>query len=138
LAQKPDTRRSDLLFEQFIARKMIMTTIRIARSRALVSRRLSQRLPYYLTPDAAHALIDAAKTERDSLLLRFIWEAGVRISKAISLRLEDVGREGIIGLVNAGQKAYSRAIMLPGAAPCVPLGEHQETEIIAVKGGPGW
>ena len=68
---------------------------RIAKSRALVSRRLSQRLPYYLTPEEAHALIDATITERDRLLLRLLWEAGIRISEATALKLEDVGREGI-------------------------------------------
>jgi len=75
---------------------------RIAKSRALVSRRLSQRLPFYLTLDEAHALIDATMSERDSLLLRLLWESGVRISEAISLRLEDVGRESIRVLGKGG------------------------------------
>ena len=32
----------------------------------------SRRLPYYLTPDEAHALIDSAENERDRLLLRLL------------------------------------------------------------------
>ena len=82
---------------------------RITKSRALASRRLSQRLPYYLTPDEAHALIDATRTERDRLLLRLLWEAGVRISEAITLRLEDVGREGIRVL---GKGAIERVVFV--------------------------
>ena len=82
---------------------------RITKSRALASRRLSKRLPYYLTPDEAHALIDATRTERDRLLLRLLWEAGVRISEAITLRLEDVGREGIRVL---GKGAIERVVFV--------------------------
>ena len=65
-----------------------------ALARAQVSRHLS-RLPYYLTIEEAHQLIDAAEIERDRLLLRTLWEAGLRISEAITLRLGNVGRDGI-------------------------------------------
>lgn len=82
---------------------------RIAKSRALVSRRLSRSLPYYLTPDEAHALIDATTIERDRLLLRLLWEAGVRISEALALRLEDVGREGIRVL---GKGGFERVVFV--------------------------
>lgn len=56
---------------------------------------MSRRLPYYLTPEEAHQLIDAAENERDRLFLRLLWETGARVSEAISLRLGDVGRDGI-------------------------------------------
>ncbi len=64
-------------------------------AKAHVSHRLSRRLPYYLTPEEVHCLIDAADNERDRLLLRLLWETGVRISEAIALRLGDIGRDGI-------------------------------------------
>ena len=67
----------------------------IAIARGRVSRHLSRRLPHYLTPEEAHLLIDAAETERDRLLLELLWETGVRVSEAIFLRLESVGRDGI-------------------------------------------
>ena len=86
-----------------------MATTKITKARALVSRRLSQRLPYYLTPDEAHALIDATRTERDRLLLRLLWEAGVRISEAITLRLQDVGRAGIRVL---GKRSIERVVFV--------------------------
>jgi len=60
-----------------------------------VSRQLSRRLPYYLTPEEAHELIEATGNERDRLLLRLLWETGVRVSEAIRIKLEDVSRDGI-------------------------------------------
>ena len=67
----------------------------LAKARAVVSRNLSRHPPYYLTPEEAHQIIDAPQTVRDRLLLRLLWESGVRVSEAISLRLGDVGRTGI-------------------------------------------
>ena len=67
----------------------------IAVARAQVSRHLSRRLPYYLTPDEAHLLINAADNERDRLFLTTLWETGARVSEAIRIRLADVSRDGI-------------------------------------------
>ena len=67
----------------------------IARARSQVSRHLSRPLPYYLTVEEAHKLVDVADTERDRLFLRLFWETGVRVSEAIALTLGDVGRDGI-------------------------------------------
>ena len=50
-------------------------------ARAQVSRHLSRRLPYYLTPEEAHLLIDSAENERDS--------------EAVAIKLDQVGRDGI-------------------------------------------
>ena len=67
----------------------------ITLARARVSRHLSRRLPYYLTPEEAHQIIDAAGITRDRLFFQLLWETGVRVSEAIALRLCDVGRTGI-------------------------------------------
>ena len=64
-------------------------------ARAYVLRQLGHRLPYYLTPDEAHALVDAAENDRARLFLRLLWETGVRVSEAIRIKLGDVGRDGI-------------------------------------------
>ena len=69
-----------------------------------VSRHLSRRLPYYLTPEEAHLLIDAAENERDRLFLRLLWETALRVSEAISLELGDVGRDGIRVLGKGGRE----------------------------------
>ena len=67
----------------------------IALARAQVSRHLSRRLPYYLTPEEAHLLIDSVDNERDHLFLRLLWETGFRVSEAIIIILGNVGRDGI-------------------------------------------
>ncbi len=67
----------------------------IARAKAQVSRHLSRSLPYYVTPDEAHPVIDACQNQRDCLLMRVLWGTGARVSEAIRLKLEDIGRQGI-------------------------------------------
>jgi len=76
-------------------RKQTNSPSGIALAKARVSRHLSRRLPYYLTPEEAHQLIDAAGNERDRLFLRLLWETGVRVSEAVNIKLADVGRDGI-------------------------------------------
>ena len=71
------------------------TSTSLALARSQVSRQVSRRLPYYLTPEEAHQLIDAAQNERDRLFLRVLWETGMRVSEAIRLKLGDVSRDGI-------------------------------------------
>ena len=82
----------------------------IALARAQVSSHLSRRLPYYLTPEEAHQLIDAADNERDRLFLRLLWETGVRVSEAVALTLGNVGRDGIrvLGKGNVERVVYIR------------------------------
>ena len=67
----------------------------IAEAKAQVSRHVSRRLPYYLTGEEAHRLIEATDNERDHLLMRLLWETGVRISEAIAVEFGNVSREGI-------------------------------------------
>jgi len=78
------------------------STSQIALARAQVSHHLSRRLPYYLTQEEAHRLIDAVENARDHLLLRLLWETGLRVSEAIALRLGDVSRDGIRCLGKGG------------------------------------
>jgi len=59
------------------------------------SRHLSRHLPYYLTPQEAHLVIDAAETERDRLFLTLLWQTGARVSEAIAINLGDISRAGI-------------------------------------------
>ena len=68
---------------------------KIALACAQASRQLSRKIPYYLTPEEAHRIISASKNTRDRLFLRLLWETGVGVSEATSLRLGDVSRDGI-------------------------------------------
>ena len=60
-------------------RALVRTTPRrsaLTLAKAQVSQHLSHRLPYYITPEEAHQLIDAADNGRDRLFLRLLWETG--------------------------------------------------------------
>jgi len=86
----------------------------IALAWAQVSRHLSRRLPYYLTPQEVHQLIEAAENPRDHLLLTLLRETGVRVSEAIRLKLEDVSRDGIrvLGKGNAERVVFVRDALI--------------------------
>jgi len=83
-------------------------TTAIARAKGLVSRQISRQLPYYLTREEAHQLVEAAENERDRLFLRLLWETGLRVSEAVALVLENVGRDGmrVLGKGNMERVVY--------------------------------
>src|SRR5687767_2745352 len=54
------------------------------------------RPPEGLAPEDVRAVIAAAATERDRLLLRVLWATGARISEALALRPMDVLRDSLV------------------------------------------
>jgi len=52
--------------------------------------------PEGLAPEEIGAIIDAAATERDRLLLTTLWATGARISEVLMLRPSDIHREGLV------------------------------------------
>src|SRR5919199_5900904 len=52
--------------------------------------------PEGLGPEDVLAVIDAAPSERDRLLLRVLWATGARISEALALRPMDVRRDSLV------------------------------------------
>src|SRR6266567_5820298 len=52
--------------------------------------------PEGLAPDEILAIIDAAGTERDHLLLRVLWATGARISEGLALRPMDARRDSLV------------------------------------------
>ncbi len=52
--------------------------------------------PDELSPDEIHAIIAAAATERDRLLLTTLWATGARISEVLTLRPRDIHRDGLV------------------------------------------
>ena len=52
--------------------------------------------PEGLAPEDVLAVIDAAATERDRLLLRVLWATGARISEALAVRPMDVRRDSLV------------------------------------------
>jgi integrase len=52
--------------------------------------------PEGLSPEEIRAIIDAAATERDRLLLTTLWATGARISEVLTLRPRDIHRDGLV------------------------------------------
>lgn len=52
--------------------------------------------PEGLTPEDVKAVIAAAETERDRLLLRALWATGGRVSEVLALRGQDVRRDALV------------------------------------------
>ncbi len=52
--------------------------------------------PEGLTPEEVKAVIAAAQTERDRLLLRALWATGGRVSEVLALRGQDVRRDALV------------------------------------------
>lgn len=74
------------------------------RAGALVPRS-PDRLPVYLTAHEARAIINAAETTKERLLLETFWQTGGRISEVLRLRPADVNvDDGTIHLVNLKQR----------------------------------
>src|SRR5215211_1031974 len=52
--------------------------------------------PEGLTPEEVKAVIAAAESERDRLLLRVLWATGGRVSEVLALRAQDVRRDALV------------------------------------------
>jgi integrase len=66
------------------------------RQRPREGRARQWRPPEGLTPEEVKAVIAAAATERDRLLLRVLWATGGRISEVLALRAADVRRDALV------------------------------------------
>ncbi|MFL5643722.1 MAG: site-specific tyrosine recombinase XerD [Chloroflexota bacterium] len=75
--------------------------------------RPSRLLPETLTVDETERLLEAASDIRDRALLELLYAAGLRISEAINLDLEDLSRDG----------AFVRVIGKGDKERLVPVGE---------------
>jgi len=76
--------------------------------------------PEGLTPDEVLAVIEAAPSERDRLLLRVLWATGSRISEALALRPMDVRRDSLVlpNLKNPGRP--TKRLFLPTGQADLP------------------
>ena len=66
------------------------------RSPSVRSRQKHWQPPEGLSPDNVKAVIEAATSERDRLLLRVLWATGARVSEALALRPMDVQRDHLV------------------------------------------
>jgi integrase len=66
------------------------------------------------------AIIDAASTERDRLLLRVLWATGARISEALDLRLVDVRRDSLVLPNLKNPSRLTKQVFLPAGHMDLP------------------
>ena len=71
--------------------------------------------PEGLSPDQVRAVIAAAATERDRLLLRVLWATGARISEVLALRPRDVRRDSLVLPNRKNPNQTTKRVFLPGA-----------------------
>jgi integrase len=76
--------------------------------------------PEGLAPDEILAVIDAASTERDRLLLRVLWATGARISEALALRLIDVRRDSLVLPNLKNPSRLTKQVFLPAGQMDLP------------------
>jgi integrase len=71
--------------------------------------------PEGLSPEEVRAVIAAARSERDRLLLRVLWATGARISEVLALRPMDVRRDSLILSNRKNPNLTVKRVFLPGA-----------------------
>jgi integrase/recombinase XerD len=106
--------RSALLFHYNEVKKRNFANIKTPK--------IPKKLPITLTKEEIQALIAHAGTEKSKLLLKLIYAAGLRISEALHMRVEDLEPTQHIGWVRGGKGGKDRMII---------LGDHLMTELTA-------
>jgi integrase len=85
------------------------------RARSVRSSTKHWQPPEGLSPDEVRAVIAAARTERDRLLLRVLWVTGARISEVLALRPMDVRRDSLVLPNRKNPNLTVKRVFLPGA-----------------------
>ncbi len=76
--------------------------------------------PEGLVPHDVLAVIDAAPSERDRLLLRVLWATGARVSEALPLRPRDVRRDSLVLPNLKNPSRLTKRVFLPGGQADLP------------------
>lgn len=86
------------------------------------SSRKRQRLPEFLRPAEQEALLGAAETDRDRMVVLVFLLAGPRCAEMAHLRIEDIDLPAKAMLVRQGKGKKDRYVPLPDFA-CLALGD---------------
>lgn len=76
--------------------------------------------PEGLSPADVGAVIAAAATERDQLLLRVLWATGARISEVLALRPMDVRRDSLVLPNRKNPNRPTKVVFLPAGQADLP------------------
>jgi integrase/recombinase XerD len=76
--------------------------------------------PEGLAPEDVRAVVEAAATERDRLLLRVLWATGARISEALALRPADVHPDSLVLPNLKNPNRPTKRVFLPAGQADLP------------------
>jgi len=89
-------------------------------SRSVRSAQKHWQPPEGLSPDDVLAVIDAATSERDRLLLRVLWATGARVSEVLALRPMDIQRDHLILPNRKNPSLTVKRVYLPAGQADLP------------------
>jgi integrase/recombinase XerD len=73
-----------------------------------------KHLSDYLEPEQVHAMLDAARTcsQRDYLIIKTLWETGMRASELLALTPADIEKKNEVITVTNGKGGKERRVLL--------------------------
>lgn len=88
--------------------------------------------PEGLAPEDVLAVVAAARSERDRLLLRVLWATGARISQALALRPMDVRRDSLVLPNFKNPSRLTKGVFLPTGQADLPGGLLRTTKSLPI------
>ncbi|MBW2981101.1 tyrosine-type recombinase/integrase [Candidatus Woesearchaeota archaeon] len=74
--------------------------------------KLEKKLPVVLTKEEIAKMIEVTKNQKHKLLIELIYSSGLRVSEAISLKVEDLELKEGMGIIRGGKGKKDRNIIL--------------------------
>src|ERR1039458_9282936 len=97
------------------AKPTLVTLDSVAIRRSVRSATKHWQPPEGLSSEDVRAVIAAAQTERDRLLLRTLWATGARVSEVLALRPMDVQRDHLVLPNLKNPSLLVKRVFLPAA-----------------------
>ena len=76
------------------------------------SQKTEKKIPTVLTRDEIKSLIQSTKNRKHKLLVEILYSSGLRVSEAVSIKIDDLNLNEKIGLVKSGKGKKDRHIIL--------------------------
>jgi len=73
-----------------------------------------KKLPDVLTKDEVKAMLDATKTKKQKLLIELLYGSGLRVSEAVTLKINQVNTDERMAILRSGKGNKDRQFILSG------------------------
>ena len=74
--------------------------------------KLEKKLPTVLSKEEIRGMLDATENPKHKLLIAFLYSSGLRVSEAVSMKIDDLDLNERMGIVRAGKGKKDRNIIL--------------------------